>query len=50
MKWCFLHQTRWNMGAAGKWAKEDYLQKYLPVLIFIFDLLRLNVKTLIACY
>ena len=30
--------------AGGKWVYEEYLQKDLPVFLFLFDLLLLNVK------
>ena len=30
--------------AGGKWAYEEYLQKHLPTLIFLFDVSLPNVK------
>ena len=27
----------------GKWAKKDFLQKYLPIFIFLSDLSRLKI-------
>ena len=30
--------------AGGKWTYEEYLQKHLPIFLFLFDFSLLNVK------